>query len=141
MSDTLRSILEWHKAARPVPTERDKGVALGCHFEEVGEGFEAIGEATSAKYMSFIASKYKKGSALPLPLDTSERIALLDALCDQIVTAIGVAQAYGFDIIRGLDEVNRSNYSKFVNGQAVFTPTYKIDKGPNYTPPNLEAFV
>jgi predicted HAD superfamily Cof-like phosphohydrolase len=68
-------------------------------------------------------------------------IELLDSLADQIVTAIGVAHMMGFDILGALQEVNRSNFSKFEDGKAVFDENGKIRKGKDYTPPNLESFV
>ena len=65
---------------------------------------------------------------------------LLDALCDQIVTAVGVAHMFGMNIEGAMDEVNRSNFSKFVDGKPVFNEHGKIIKGPNYTPPDLTGF-
>ena len=49
-------------------------------------------------------------------LTESQRIAVLDAICDQIVTAVGVAYMMGMDIEGALAEVNRSNWSKFKGG-------------------------
>ena len=69
------------------------------------------------------------------------RRELLDALCDQIVTAVGVAYMLGMDIQGALNEVNRSNWSKFVDGKAVFNEQGKIAKSENYTPPQLVEFV
>lgn len=66
---------------------------------------------------------------------------LLDALCDQIVTATGVGTFLGMNVPGGLAEVNRSNYSKFVDGQPVFDENKKVMKGPDYTKPNLKPFI
>lgn len=66
---------------------------------------------------------------------------LLDALCDQIVTAIGVGYMAGFDMAGALREVIRSNASKFENGKPLFDENGKIRKGKDYTPPELAQFV
>ena len=31
----IQEIIEWFKAAKPKPTEKDKATQIGCHFEEV----------------------------------------------------------------------------------------------------------
>ena len=46
----------------------------------------------------------------------------------------------GMDIVGALDEVNRSNFSKFVNGKPVFDENGKIKKGANYKEPDLKRF-
>ena len=64
------------------------------------------------------------------------------SLCDQIVTAVGVAHCAGMKIVDGLHEVNRSNWSKFdENGEPILDETRKIIKGPNYTKPDLTLLV
>jgi hypothetical protein len=45
------------------------------------------------------------------------------------------------DVLGALEEVNRSNFSKFENGKAVFDENGKITKGKNYSKPNLKPFV
>ena len=43
-------------------------------------------------------------------------------------------------ILDALHEVNRSNWSKFVDGNPVFDENMKIVKGPNYFKPDLSKF-
>ena len=70
-----------------------------------------------------------------------DRAELLDALCDQIVTATGIGTFFGMNVPGALSEVNRSNYSKFVNGNPIFNENQKVMKGPDYTPPELSPFI
>lgn len=70
-----------------------------------------------------------------------DRTELLDALCDQIVTATGIGTFLGMNVPGALSEVNRSNYSKFVNGEPIFNENQKVMKGPDYTPPDLTSFI
>ncbi len=69
------------------------------------------------------------------------RLAFLDAMVDQVVTATGSAQHLGMNIAGGLDEVNRSNWSKFVDGKPIFDENGKIAKGPDYFKADLSPFV
>jgi predicted HAD superfamily Cof-like phosphohydrolase len=81
--------------------------------------------------------KKKCAGIAPQGVDRQE---LLDALCDQIVTAVGVAHMFGMDIESALNEVNASNWSKFVDGNPVFNEHGKIAKGPGYFEPKIAEF-
>ena len=74
-------------------------------------------------------------------LSADARVELLDALCDQIVTAVGVAYMMGMDIEGALAEFNRSNWSKFEGGVPVFNEQGKIAKGAEYTPSELSGYI
>ncbi|UNU74147.1 phosphoribosyl-ATP pyrophosphohydrolase [Moraxella nasovis] len=142
-NDTLKSISEWFKTATPAPTNKNILVQLGCHFEEVTEMIEVLtGEPLPEIVM--IADELKQGGTNEQVagfIQSIDRTALLDALCDQIVTAIGVAEYMGMDIHGALDEVNRSNWSKFENGKPIRNEHGKIIKGADYEAPKLEQFV
>lgn len=71
----------------------------------------------------------------------SHRLAILDSLADQIVTATGVGTFLGMNVPGALAEVNRSNYSKFEDGEPVFNENKKVMKGKDYTPPDLSSFI
>lgn len=140
----LETTKKWFEIAISEPTDKQKVIQLGCHIEEIGEMLEAI-ELDDHLYINDTASALKSAYECDVEhvmlLDDSARTALLDSLADQIVTAIGVAHMMGFDILGALQEVNRSNFSKFEDGKAVFDENGKIKKGKDYTPPNLESFV
>ena len=46
----------------------------------------------------------------------------------------------GFDMVGALDEINKSNWSKFENGKPVFDENGKIKKGAEYFKPKLSKF-
>ena len=134
-------ILDWFKVAVPNPTYDNQRVQLGVHYEEVSEMAGVIGDVSLANDLREVADVYK-ALAFPLTLGhQDDHLALLDSLCDQIVTATGVAYMMGYDIRGALAEVDRSNWSKFVDGKPVFNEQGKIAKGPNYTPPDLTKFL
>lgn len=142
---TVHSIKDWFEQAVPNPTDKNRAVQIGVHFEEVSEMLTAVSEMHTAEHMHDLAEHYKGNRDAAISdsevLEGIDRNELLDALCDQIVTAVGVAHMLGLDIKGALEEVNRSNWSKFVDGKPVFNENGKIAKGPNYTPPDLTAFV
>lgn len=145
MSDTA-SIELWHKRARPEPTFEDFNVQLGCHFEEIAEMVVALAaedRVTQNKLSELgyqimgLAEGFKSGK---LKAYANQREEFLDSIADQIVTGVGVAYCNGMKITQAMDEVNKSNWSKFDHlGQPYFDDNGKIKKGPNYTPPQLES--
>ena len=142
--NTLHSISAWFKTATPKPTDKDICVQLGCHFEEVSEMITSIaGEDETG--IADLAGELKQATPEHIKqmnfIQNIDKVALLDALCDQIVTAVGVAELMGMDIHGALDEVNRSNYSKFENGKAVRDEFGKIARGKDYFEADLERFV
>lgn len=137
---TIKQIEDWFIAAVPNPTQDNLRVQIGCHLEEMGEMLEALDEEgyDAHRWVKELATCYKTGDFEPT-VENEE--ALLDSLCDQIVTAIGVAHMKGYDIEGALKEVARSNASKFVDGKPIFNENGKIQKGPNYSKPNLKPYL
>jgi hypothetical protein len=65
---------------------------------------------------------------------------LLDSAADQIVTSVGVGHCAHTNIVKAVDVVNGSNWSKFdKDGQPIFDQNGKILKGPDYKAPDLEG--
>lgn len=129
----------WFKRAVPEPTDKNRAVQYGVHLEEVAEMTSVTSTSEELQQKLFSDSQYFKKYATSLSV--YDRKEFLDSLCDQIVTAVGVAYMNGFDIVGALQEVNRSNWSKFENGEPLFDENGKIKKGPNYSPPDLSKFV
>lgn len=138
--DTIKSIKTWFERAVPEPTDKNRAVQIGCHFEEVQEMLDSLGFIFEGDpNLTRLANDFKKWSLVAL--DGANRQELLDSLCDQIVTAIGVGHMFGMDVLGALAEVDRSNWSKFAAGQPVFDANGKIAKPVSYTPPDLSQFV
>ena len=144
VSEPLSDTLKWFELAVPKPTLKSQMVQIGCHFEEVAEMMEELGNRYESLEVDNLADYYKNmftDSEHIEPLSLEKGIELLDSLCDQIVTASGVGYMFGFDMKSALVEVVRSNWSKFENGKPVFDDNGKIKKGANYTPPQLGGFI
>ena len=140
----IHSIKEWFKAAKPNPSTADACVQIGCHYEEVTEMssvlYDDVEHALAATALAYKMNR-SRYRAYVEELSADERVELLDALCDQVVTAVGVAYMMGMDIEGALAEVNRSNWSKFEGGVPVFNEHGKIAKGVEYTPPELSDYI
>lgn len=150
----ITQIRAWFTKAIPDPNEKSIHTQLGVHIEEVSEMFAPLGRAlttvASAEELQmhenalFVLSKnlkkFPKGHNIDLL--RLDRTKLLDALCDQIVTAVGVAHMLRMDIEGALEEVADSNDSKFDKlGNPIFDENRKIKKGPNYRKPDLSKFI
>lgn len=144
---TIKQTKEWFGIAIPDPTERQFSIQVGVHCEELVEMLMTLVAkdiSTSVTLKAAIATmhtfaeqlKNRSGSVMVV-----DPVEFLDALADQIVTATGCAHIQKMDIVGALDEVNRSNFSKFEDGEAVFNENGKITKGKNYSPPDLTPFV
>ncbi len=147
--NTIKSILDWFKEARPEVNAKHLHTQMGVHFEEVSEMLAEItaldGETNlliaKAKLACHELAEHLKANDHVVRVSLEDRKGYLDALCDQIVTAVGCARDQNMDISNALDEVDRSNYSKFVNGEAIFDENGKIAKGPDYFKADLRKYI
>lgn len=144
----LKHIEKWFKAAKPNPTEKDRATQIGAHFEEVSEMMWALSCGNLADKTHEISEEFYVSDAINKDIsggitDLAEHweIDLLDSICDQIVTAIGIGYMMGFDMEGALSEVNASNWSKFEDGEPIFDENGKIAKGKDYFKPDLAKYI
>ena len=145
--NVLKDTVSWFQRAVPKPSDKHLHVQLGVHMEEFAELLQEIfsKDVTTACMLSAakeavkeLANHLKKEQGV---IAFPDRVAALDAICDGQVTGARLAHMLNMDVVGGLQEVNRSNESKFVDGQPIFDAQGKIKKGPNYQPPCLKPFV
>lgn len=143
----LQEIAQWHLVARPAPTADDLRVQIGCHLEEVAEFLDSLCGLSSDAAIALDGARHlmrtlaERVKTAEYDVTIHKRLDALDALCDQVVTAIGIGHCAGFRTIDALRAVNSSNWSKFVDGQPLRDANGKIIKGPDYRSPELEQFV
>ena len=66
----------------------------------------------------------------------------VDALTDILYVTYGAGHAFGVDLDKCFDEVQRSNMSKLgQNGKPIYNESGKVMKGPNYFKPDLKKFL
>ena len=65
-----------------------------------------------------------------------------DALTDILYVTYGAGHAFGINLDKCFDEVQKSNMSKLgINGKPIYNDSGKVMKGPNYFKPNLSKFL
>ena len=143
----VQRILNWFDEAKPEPSEKDFSVQLGVHIEEVVEMLDcfttedvqvAMALGNAIQCLSVLSESLKANEGF---IEINDSLEFLDSLNDQVVTAVGTAKFAGYDFLGSIKEVNDSNYSKFVDGKAVFNEQGKIAKGPAYFKPDLRPFL
>ena len=81
-------------------------------------------------------------SELKEAIENKDIKEVADALTDILYVTYGAGHAFGIDLDKCFDEVQRSNMSKLdENGKPIFNEYGKVLKGPNYFKPNLEKFI
>lgn len=143
----------WFELAVPTPTSKNFNVQLGVHFEEIHEMLAEVKPVDDADIETVIllaaASAVckqlgdhlkTKGAVVTVPEEN--RLLFLDSIADQLVTAVGCAHMQNMNVVSGLDEVNRSNFSKFKDGFPIFNENGKIMKNTEtYSKPDLSPYI
>lgn len=150
-NSVIARITRWFRKAKPFPQGNDVTTQMGVHFEEVAEMLDAITAQSPQGRQLLIDAReamsalgdHAKATEVDLFVDGKDRIEFLDALCDQIVTATGCGTLLHMDVTGGIEDVSRSNDSKFdpATGLPILNENGKIMKGPAYRPPSLASFV
>ena len=65
-----------------------------------------------------------------------------DALTDILYVTYGAGHAFGINLDKCFDEVQKSNMSKLdSNGKPIYNDNGKVMKGPDYFKPDLSKFI
>ena len=120
------------------------------NFEKVGLFMKTFGQEVKSKP----ALSTKKINDLRIELIDEEleefREAIknkdlkeaVDALTDILYVTYGAGHAFGVNLDKCFDEVQRSNMSKLGNdGKPIYNENGKVMKGPNYFKPDLNKFI
>ena len=112
---SVKNTLEFFKIAKPNPTAKDIMAQFGADTEEVTELFEAFGFSPETSIVCDLNNvtqwAYK---ASPEEASDINRLEALDAVCDKIVTAVGLGYMLGMNVEGAFKEVAASNLSKFI---------------------------
>lgn len=150
MNNAKSRTTQWFELAVPTPTKKNVHVQLGVHIEEFAEMCESmVVETTDANSLAAWRSLTQCAKIMATALKTGEatiksvdQLELLDSLCDQRVTATGIAHMFGFNFDAAVEEVDNSNFSKFKDGKPIFDANGKIAKNmETYFKPSLEKYL
>ena len=120
------------------------------NFESVREFMKTFGQEVKEK-ADFPSNKIttlrydlisEELAELKEAIDKKDIKEVADALTDILYVTYGAGHAFGINLDKCFDEVQRSNMSKLgVDGKPIYNEKGKVMKGPNYFKPNLGKFV
>ena len=75
-------------------------------------------------------------------MNNKDLLEVADALTDILYVTYGAGHAFGIDLNKCFDEVQRSNMSKLGDdGKPIYNDQGKVMKGPKYFQPDLSKFI
>ena len=116
------------------------------NFTEVGKFMQTFGQKvqTSPKIPKYATQMLRLSLILEEYTELEDAIAeghmegIADALTDILYVTYGAGHAFGIDLDKCFEEVQRSNMSKLgADGKPIYRDDGKIMKGPNYSEPDL----
>ena len=120
------------------------------NFEKVGKFMKTFGQEVKSK-SSLSSDKInslriglieEELEELKQAINQKNLIEVADALTDLLYVTYGAGHAFGINLDKCFEEVQKSNMSKLdVNGKPIYSEKGKVLKGPNYFKPNLSDFL
>jgi len=120
------------------------------NFEKVGLFMKTFGQEVKVKAelsnnkinelrISLINEELEE---LKKAIKDNDVLEVADALTDILYVAYGAGHAFGINLDKCFNEVQRSNMSKLgSNGKPIYNESGKVMKGPNYFKPDLSKFL
>tara|TARA_B100000676_G_scaffold278565_1_gene301135 strand:- start:101 stop:472 length:372 start_codon:yes stop_codon:yes gene_type:complete len=120
------------------------------NFEKVGKFMETFGQEVKSK--SSLSSEKINNLRVSLIEEELEELKhaikeknlleVADALTDLLYVTYGAGHAFGINLDKCFDEVQKSNMSKLgLDGKPIYSDKGKVLKGPKYFKPNLSNFL
>ena len=120
------------------------------NFSKVGTFMKTFGQEVKTK-PSFSTEKINKLridlikeelEELTEAMNSKDLLEVADALTDILYVTYGAGVAFGIDLNKCFDEVQKSNMSKLgLDGKPIYSDKGKVLKGPKYFKPNLSHFL
>ena len=120
------------------------------NFEKVGKFMKTFGQEVKSK--SSLSSEKINSLRISLIEEELEELKqaireknlleVADALTDLLYVTYGAGHAFGINLDKCFDEVQKSNMSKLgLDGKPIYSDKGKVLKGPKYFKPNLSHFL
>ena len=120
------------------------------NFEKVGLFMKTFGQEVKSK-PDFATDKInelrvnlivEELEELKVAVKNKDLKETVDALTDILYVTYGAGHAFGVDLDKCFEEVQKSNMSKLDEyGKPIYNDSGKVMKGPNYFKPNLLKFL
>ena len=115
------------------------GLFMSTFGQEVKTKSELSGDKINSLRLSLIQEELDE---LTKAIKENDVLEVADALTDILYVTYGAGHAFGINLDKCFDEVQKSNMSKLGNdGRPIYNESGKVMKGPNYFKPNLSKFL
>ena len=120
------------------------------NFEKVGKFMKTFGQelkttsGLSSEKINLLRIKLiiEELEEFKKAIEEDDIVEVADALTDILYVTYGAGHAFGIDLDKCFDEVQKSNMSKLDdNGKPIYNDLGKVMKGPNYFKPDLSKFI
>ncbi len=120
------------------------------NFEKVGSFMKTFGQEVKSRpslstdkinnlRLSLIKEELEE---LKDAMKKKDLLEIADALTDILYVTYGAGHAFGINLDKCFDEVQRSNMSKLgVDNKPIYNENGKVMKGPSYFKPDLSKFI
>jgi len=115
------------------------GLFMSTFGQEVKKKSELSSEKINSLRLSLIQEELDE---LTKAMKENDILEVADALTDILYVTYGAGHAFGIDLDKCFDEVQRSNMSKLSkDGKPIYNEHGKVMKGPDYFKPDLSKFI
>ena len=115
------------------------GLFMSIFGQEVKTKSELSNDKINSLRLSLIQEELDE---LTKAINEKDVLEVADALTDILYVTYGAGHAFGINLDKCFDEVQKSNMSKLGNdGKPIYNKKGKVMKGPKYFKPNLNKFV
>ena len=115
------------------------GLFMSTFGQEVKKKSELSSEKINSLRLSLIQEELDE---LTKAIKENDILEVADALTDILYVTYGAGQAFGINLDKCFDEVQKSNMSKLgKDGKPIYNENGKVMKGPDYFKPNLSKFL
>ena len=115
------------------------GLFMRTFGQEVKKKSELSGEKINSLRLSLIQEELDE---LTKAIKENDILEVADALTDILYVTYGAGHAFGINLDKCFDEVQRSNMSKLgKDGKPIYNESGKVMKGPDYFKPDLSKFL
>ena len=115
------------------------GLFMSTFGQEVKKKSELSVEKINSLRISLIQEEFDE---LTKAIKENDILEVADALTDILYVTYGAGHAFGINLDKCFDEVQRSNMSKLgKDGKPIYNESGKVMKGPDYFKPDLSKFL
>ena len=115
------------------------GLFMSTFGQEVKKKSELSSEKINSLRLNLIQEELDE---LTKAIKENDILEVADALTDILYVTYGAGHAFGVDLDKCFDEVQKSNMSKLgKDGKPIYNESGKVMKGPDYFKPDLSKFL